>query len=366
MNAGGLLTAGFEDIDSVRWLEALSILRHDVYHLPSYVGFAARRQEVGAPLAFVAEQDGRWFFVPLIVRRIPESLGIGSDPLYDATCPRGYPGPLVQTDPGPDGEAFVDRATAALCAQLRERSIITAYMRLHPLLLPSLAPLRRAGVVVDHGASVSIDLSLSRQDMWLQTRHNHRRDINRAVREGFVARIDEAWQRFDQFIDLYAQSLERLGGDTFWRLSREYFDDLRDSLGRQSRLCVVEIRGEVAAAAIVTEVDGIVEYHLAGTADARVSASPSKLIVDFVRGWAKERGNRVFHLAGSLRAGDSLDHFKAGFSKRRHPIYSWRVVADPAAYGRLVERRDALEGSPVSLGSEAYFPAYRGPRGESA
>jgi len=63
------------------------------------------------------------------------------------------------------------------------------------------------------------------------------------------------------------------------------------------------VHDELAAGALLTEVDGIVEYHLAGTADDYVAASSSKLIVDFARWWAQDRGDRVLHLAGSLRKG---------------------------------------------------------------
>ncbi len=345
MTFGGSFRAGFEDLSSTRWPEALSSLRHDVYHLPSYVGFAARRQETGTPLAFVAQGDGLRFFVPLIVRPVPDAVARGSEPIFDATCPRGYPGPIVSAGSGVDAEGFVERAATALREQLRGRSIVSAFMRLHPLLVPPLEPLRRAGAVVDHGESVSIDLSLSRDEMWRLTRNNHRRDIDRAARRGYVARIDEAWQRFDGFVNLYAQSMDRLGATPFWHLPREYFVDLRASLGGVVRLCVVEIGNELAAAALLTEVDGIVEYHLAGTSDAHVAASPSKLIIDFARQWAKERGNRVLHLAGSLRTGDPLSHFKAGFSPLRHTVSSWRVVADPAAYDALRERWQALAAS---------------------
>lgn len=339
----------------------LSILRHDVYHTPRYVEFAARRQEIGTPVAFLAEEDGQRFFVPLIVRRIPDALTTAAGPTFDATCSRGYPGALIQAGPGRDGDDFVDRAMEIFHDRLRERSIVSAFVRLHPLLLPPRSQLSRGGNVVDHGESVSIDLTLSADEMKAQTRSNHRRDIGRAKRQGLVARIDEDWQRFDDFVDIYTRSMIRLGADDSWRLSHQYLGDLRDSLGGQVHLCVAETGTELAAAAILTEVDGIVEYHLAGTADAYVADSPSKLVVDFVREWAKDRANRVFHLAGSVRSGDSLSHFKAGFSPLRHPVASWRVVSDAVAYAGLMAHWESSPGTAVP-GSDDHFPAYRRPR----
>jgi CelD/BcsL family acetyltransferase involved in cellulose biosynthesis len=292
--------------DSPSWSAMLSEMRHDFYHLPAYVSFAARRQEPGAPLAFIAEDDGQRFLVPLIVHPIPSDLAGDAETLFDATGPRGYAGPLVSPESTTDANNFVDRAIDALLDTLRERAIVTAFIRLHPLLGPPTAALRRAGEVVFHGDSTSIDLTLPREELWRQTNHGHRLGISKATRKGYVARIDETWERFDGFVAVYQASMDRLGAVPFWRFSADYFRDLRETLGDRLHLCVVEVGGELAAAALLTEEDGIVEFHLSGTANEHLAASPSKLLIDYARSWAKGRGNDRFHLTGSLRAGDAL------------------------------------------------------------
>jgi hypothetical protein len=120
----------------------------------------------------------------------------------------------------------------------------------------------------------------------------------------------------------------------------------------------VEDGDELAGAALLSEIDGIVEYHLAGTTNTYVRASPSKLIIDFTRQWAKSRGNRILHLAGSLRRGDSLNHFKIGFSRREHAVSTWRVITDEGAYAELSRRWSELAVSAADPIGE-YFPAYR-------
>ena len=80
------------DAGSPRWMDLLAGMRHDVYHLPGYVRFAATWQDAGEPRAFVAEDDGHRFVMPLIVRPIPSAVRGGGTPSHDATCPRGYPG----------------------------------------------------------------------------------------------------------------------------------------------------------------------------------------------------------------------------------------------------------------------------------
>jgi CelD/BcsL family acetyltransferase involved in cellulose biosynthesis len=344
------------------WSELLARTRHDLYHLPDFADFATRWHEPGAPLAFVATEDDRVFFVPFVVRPIPDDVTNG-EAWRDATGPRGYPGPIV----GPAGadagnDAFVERASACLAATLREHRIVTAFVRCHPLLSPPLDTLGRSGAVVEHGESVSIDLTRSADEVWSTMRENHRREIVRARRDGYQVRIDESWQRLDEFLAIYAAAMERLGAAEQWRLPRDYVLDLRAAVGPRVHLCVVEKDGDLAAAALLTEVDGIVEYHLAGTASDHATASPTKLLIEHAGRWARERGNRTFHLAGSLRHDDPLIHFKRGFSPLRHPVASWRLIADPVMYRRLVERWETLGGSLAPGGEDAgFFPAYRRP-----
>lgn len=343
-----------------RWPDWLSEMRHDIYHLPPYVRFAARRQEVGEPVAFVANETAHRLLVPLIVLPIAPQLAGDTGLLFDAASPRGYPGPLLRLAHGGDGHDFMERAIRAFRGALRERHIVTAFIRLHPLLALPMATLERAGQVVDHGCSVSIDLSLPPDELWRQTRDNHRRDIHQARRRGYVAHMDDTEHAFKGFTEIYQRSMDRVGAASFWRFSPDYINELREALVGHVHLCVVEIQGELAAAALLTEVDGIVEYHLAATADAHVRASPSKLLIDFARSWARSRGNRCLHLAGSLREGDPLSHFKLGFSPLQHRVLTWRLIADSTLHDTLVERWERIAREQVDP-LDGYFPAYRRP-----
>jgi len=350
--------------ESDRWTGVLAEVRHDAYHLPSYAAFAARRQEPGDPRLYLVEEDGARMLVPLIVRAIPADIAGDGLPSYDATSSRGYPGPIVAMMGQRFESAFADRALEALAEHLRRERVVSVFARMHPLFPVPEDAFGRHGPIVDHGDSVFVDLGLSEEELRAQTRHGHRQDINRATRLGYVARMDERWERFDAFVDLFAESMDRVGATPYWRLTRDYFVDLRDSLADRIHLCVVEIDGMVASAGLLTEVDGIVEYHLAGTANEHVRASPSKLVVDFARWWAKGRGNRVLHLTGSLRRGDSLSNFKTGFSPLTRPVCSWRFVSDEPEYRRLNERWTARNGT-VADAADGFFPAYRKPPPEA-
>ncbi len=351
----GLLPPG-----SPLWQNMLAAVRHDVYHLPEYCALWARR-EGGRPAAFFAESDaGERFLLPLIVRPVPTCLAGG--PFFDATSPYGYPGPLVDSPAG--GEAFLGAVLPELVRLLRENGIISLFCRLHPLLPVPAGPLATAGKLVNHGETVSIDLALPEEEAWGQYDPDHRRNIRRFDREGHRAFIDEEWRYFDEFCDLYNQTMYRCKADLFYHLSGDYLEVLRQSLSPWMRMCVVEIEGQTAAAGIITESCGIIQGYLNGTRQEFVRRSPTLLMYDYLRRWGKARGNRWFHLGSGVGGRqDSLFDFKARFSKVRHPFLTWRLVADEAACRALVAEWETAAGMPADAGG-GFFPAYRKPAGQ--
>src|SRR5204863_2673190 len=124
------------------------------------------------------------------------------------------------------------------------------------------------------------------------------------------------------------KTMHRVAARENYSFSLAYFHNLREALGPLLQIAsVVSPQGEVAAAALFTECCGIVQYHLSGADERFLRLAPTKLLLDDVRYWAKERGNRLFHLGGGLgAASDSLFDFKAGFSRHRGTFCTSRIV----------------------------------------
>ena len=326
------------------WEAILRRVPHDFYHLPAYLALSADH-EGGVARALLVDDGLRGMLLPLVIRPIP---GGG----LDAASPYGYPGPLTWGDGDPD---FVREALVAGIEHLRSEGIVSLFVRLHPL-LDEMPPVG-VGRLVTHGETVSIDLSQSLEQIWGQTRNNHRRDIGKSERFGYVARADEAWEHFDTFVRLYRDTMERLSAEDRYLFDERYFRELRKALGPSGWLWVVTKGDTVAAAVLFVETSGIVQYHLAGTDAEHASARPSKLLIRTVTGWAKERGDLRLHLGGGVGgADDSLMHFKTGFSDERHAFRTLRIVVDNASYARLVAARDP-ELDPADL--DGFFPLYR-------
>lgn len=332
--------------DAPRWTEILGRVRHDFYHLPGYVALAAE-QEGGAARALLVEEGARGLLLPLILRPIKG----GSS---DATSPYGYPGPLTWGD---RDQEWIRDAFQAGVERLRSDGVVSLFVRLHPL-LDELPPVE-VGRLVTHGETVSIDLTRSLEEIWGQTRNNHRRDIGKSQRLGYVAQLDKDWEYFGTFVRLYRETMERLSAEERYLFDEGYFRRLREVLGASVMLWVVTKDDAIAAAVLFVETSGIVQYHLAGSDQEHAWTRPTKLLIWSVARWAKERGDVRLHLGGGVGgADDSLMHFKAGFSDDRHMFRTLRVVVDDLAYRRLVSGRDAgLDATDL----DGFFPLYRKP-----
>jgi hypothetical protein len=348
------MTGDFIGPDDPRWTELLERTPHDIYHLPRYTALAAKH-EGGAPAAFYGETGRTAFLLPLLIRELPTDL-VTAECRFDLISPYGYPGLLASDQNDADGaESFL----AAFRARARERRMVTAFIRLHPFLCPPIEALRRSGDCVRHPDVVYIDLRRSPEDRWKELRGNHRSGINRLKRAGFVPVIDD-WRYYDDFIAIYRETMSRVAAAEFYFFTDAYFEDLRAALDDQLHLFVIHSpTGEVAAAGLFTATRDIVQYHLGGTAGAYLRDAPSKLLFLAVSDWASESGHGILNLGGGVGGeGNSLFHFKAGFSRARAEYHTFRMVLDPEIYGHLVGQwRDRCVDPSAS--PPDFFPLYR-------
>jgi len=338
-----------------RWSRLLRQVPHDVYHLPEYVAFAARH-EGGAPRALYVETAASGFLLPLVVRELPAGLDAPPD-WYDACSPYGFYSAPLATDPS-DTHALISALTAFRDVG-RDHGIVSAFIRLHPVRAMSSEAFVRTGCLHTHGRVVYVDLSRSVEELWSQTRENHRLGIKKLARAGFVPSMGR-WDLYGDFVRIYRQTMERASAASFYFFSDTYFDDLRCTLGDRLHLCsVVSPQGELASGGLFCVMNGTMQYHLGGTASAYLKQAPSKLMFDFVRRWAKERGGTVLHLGGGLGGvEDSLFHFKAGFSPLGAVYQTFRMILDEdrynALHARCKERYAGCGDEPTE-----FFPVYR-------
>jgi hypothetical protein len=348
------------DCQNSLWTEALAHLRHDVYHLPEYLELEAIRNN-STPEAFLIVDEDRIFFVPYLVRSCANiaSLGLKNEPIFDIISPYGYPSLLLSESAILNPE-FISFALAEFDRTLKEKSVCSAFLRLHPILSENLADVFVPETFTVNGETISVDLTLSTGEIWAHTRRGHQSTINKCKREGFTGNIVPFATHIDEFMDVYRETMQRVSAKEFYYFDRHYFEQLAQ-LKDRVHLCLVELSGQIASACLLYECDRIVQAHLGGTKNQFLPQSPFCFLVDYVRYWAKERGNEYLHLGGGVGSSkDSVYNFKAGFSRQKHKFLTWRAIVDAEKYDYLVTcRSQALNISQDQLLTSSFFPAYR-------
>jgi hypothetical protein len=314
----------------------------------------------GEARALLVEGEDRRFLLPLVRRSFdPTTVALESPALWDAISPYGYPGPLILTT-GSDETKTISDAVEAATPVLREMGCVSVFVRLNPI-LNAVGSFARSGVLVGHGDSVWLDLTLSADELQNHVRPRFRSYINALIRDGVTARFDEDWSHIGTFVSLYHQTMNRVGAAGWYYFDREYFESLRAILGEQIKLCLVEANGKIAAAGLFAVTNGIVQYLFSGTDESVAQPHATKLMMVHVRDWARAQGHSIMHLGGGFGGrSDNLAQFKRGFSKLSKPFYTWRWIVDPKRYEALVQHWRETHDLPAD-GPDGFFPAYRKP-----
>ena len=335
---------------------------YDFYHLPQYHALAEDQGE-GAGHLFVYTEGGYTVALPLLLRPLEAVPGLApvGPAGRDATSVYGNAGPVASHPALPD--EVVRNFQAALHGRLRELGVVAVFSRLHPL-LPQRGLLEGLGECKALAPTVSIDLSLPPDLQRARYRRNHKEGINRLRRLGVSCLHDRERRHLPEFIQLYFETMRRVHAAGSYFFPPAYFEGLCSRLGEHMHLFVCLLEGRVICGGLFGACGGIVQYHLGGTLDDFLKLAPMKLLTDEVRLWGTGQGFGVFHLGGGAtpRPDDSLLHFKAGFSDRRHDFCVWRWVLFPDIYTQLCRGKLLWnERNRLRPTLAEYFPAYRCP-----
>lgn len=349
MNDGQLhmFTADQADL----WKEVLDQVGvYDFHHLPSYHRLAEMRGEGDARL-LVFQENGHVIAFPVLVRHVEQ---VRLAEVKDVTSAHGYLGPL--SSPGVP-EDTRQRFLGELQAYYKSQGIITAFSRLHPLMDQS-AILDGYGMITEIGVTASIDLTLPSEVQVASYRKSNRYEIQRLRKSGFTC-AEDGMERLDDFIRIYHDTMRQLNADPFYFYDRAYFEYLLGYMSDVMHLFICKDGETVACVGLFSNCNGIIQYHLAGTAAEYRRLAPMKLMLDTVREWGVSTGAKTFHLGGGVGAQrDSLYEFKMSFGSREHGFLVWKHVVDQKLYDEICTGACRRAGV---LPDDSYFPMYRHP-----
>ena len=337
--------------------------RHDCYHLWAYHDLAHRQGE-GQPYLLSLEDRGHSAALPFLCRTVNEVRGLENCRQSDATSAYGYPGVVTTMRPTHDAaEPFRAAFQQSLLDTLKKLGVVSLFVRQNPL-IDSGWMLSGMDCSDVRGLTVAVDLTRSEEEQLAGYRRDHRYDVRRALKNGAVVRADPGFQRIDTFMRLYTQTMDAAGADAYYYFSKEYFLDLKSLFADRVTLLFCEHGENVISGAMFLKFNGVIQYHLSGTATEFLRfRGGMKLVIDRIRSWGTQNGYRWLHLGGGLGAQrDSLFDFKAGFSQTYLPFQASKIIVDREAYQDLVTRRGqwiATHHPPNRAGE--FFPEYRRP-----
>jgi hypothetical protein len=312
----------------------------DIYHTWHYHQTHVVGMD-GQPVLYVFASGAKRIAIPVVENAFGN--------YTDLTSVYGYTGPLCVD--GKESSAILANEWSIISNYFSEQGVICYFSRVNDF-TTHIDSLQSISGVEKSGTTVFIDLATTPIEQISNYRKVHRRDVRSLKKTGYLCDFVSYEDGIDQFIGVYHQSMDMVGASEAYYFPRQYYELLFSNPDFEVKIAIVELNGEVACAGIFFFGNGIVQYHLSGTSPAYYRHAPNKLMLDFVREYACNRGGfSVFHLGGGLGGKeDSLFKFKSGFSKNTLDFYLIKSIFNVPLYNELSKDKDANIG---------FFPAYR-------
>ena len=311
-------------------LLGLSSYQWDVYFTPDYYSLYQNYGD-GEAQCFVFEIDGNIALYPFLKNPI-SPLGYELDKeYYDIQGAYGYNGLIASTDDA----VFIAEFWKKFDAYCQENDIIAEFMRFHPLLNnQKLASPQMKTFFSRH--TVSLDLSLSLDEVWTQQFSSKNRNmIRKAEKEGVtIVESDD----YETFRKLYDGTMTNLNAENYYFFPQSYYDEYKVSFKDNSILYFAMLDGRVIAGSMFMFSENYAHYHLSARDREYSKYAANNLILWHGIKKAKERGCKWFHFGGGTTSdeNDSLLLFKQNFSKTKTEFWIGKRVHNQEVYDQIV------------------------------
>ena len=326
-----------------------SFADYDTYWLSGYVK-AFWLHGDGDPLLFHYD-GGKTRGINVVMKRdiANDAHFIGKLPkntFFDFATPYGYGGWIIEGDD-----------TAQLFSEyenwLKNNGIVSEFVRFHPMIMNHVKCADYYDVV-QLGEVVHMDLS-SPECIWENIISKNRNVIRKAVKNGVKIYNGRFPEIFEIFTEIYNQTMDKDGADSYYYFKKEFYDSLLDDLPYNSQVFYAQVDNKVIAASVILAANGRMNYHLSGSVREYGSLAPTNLLLYKAALWGNANGYKSFYLGGGVGSGeDNLFKFKRAFYKGEiNRFRIGRKIFDKEKYDAFIKLRDH---SPENAG---FFPQYR-------
>jgi hypothetical protein len=332
--------------DKERWNEVVkNSYIYDFYHTWYYHSL----ESSGEPVLFVYEHGDSYLALPLLKR------GIENSEYNDFSSVYGYAGPISNLPFEDIDNDMIEGFKQSFLDYLNKNNFVSVFSRLHPVIKQNLV-LDKLGGIFENGKTVAIDLQLPFDVQRLKYRKAIRQKINQLRRKGYTVKEADNKEDISEFIEIYNQNMVKVNASSYYYFTEQYFLEMLNSSEFESKLLLAYDNETIAAGALVTFSNNIMQFHLAATKNEYLYEAPMKLLIEEAGIIGKELNMHFLHLGGGVGGKeDSLFEFKSGFSDLHLNFQTWRFIVNKPVYDQLVKERCSHNPDP----NNSIFPLYR-------
>lgn len=316
--------------DHERWQQIYTSLPDfpgKIYYSSGYCRCFQANGEGQAAAVFLQNGEQRIFY-PFLIKKIPSYLG--GDGFIDLETAYGYGGPAIFATE----KAFTDEFLNQFATWARNNNVVAEFVRFNPL-TANHEWLQTFYQVSLNRLTVSINLQQDFKAMLSCCTQPRQRNYRRACKAGLILEKETGLKAFS---GLYAKTMQRLGAESYYLFSPEFFAAV-DKIDSDQRFYakVITPNGKTAAAGIFLFDTTTAHYHLGASDPEFKLMQPNVFMMLEMARIAQKNKLQQLHLGGglSMKDSDSLMRFKASFSDRRHQFFIGKKIHDQQKYANL-------------------------------
>jgi hypothetical protein len=315
--------------DQKGWSEALNRIppeKADINFMPEWYA-TWQNYEQSIPKCIVSEIDGFLFVYPFFLKPIDGYSLVKT--YYDIQTAYGYGGVITNRTNLP--EAAILKFNRNVNSWLHDNNVIAEFIREHPLL---------------NHCRRDADYRKVRKNVYIETSRDYsipdkkaRQNVSKILRNNEIAiQIDTEMNNLDDFIRLYNLNTIRLNMSKYYYFPTEYFYNVRDMLGKKSRLIHVVYKEKIINSTLFLFFGNKGTMHLAGSDHAYQALRGNDLMYYSAIELSKNMGLEMLTIGGGLSANedDSLFRFKSKFSDLHKDVMVGKKIINPVVYEKLV------------------------------
>jgi hypothetical protein len=301
-----------------------------------------------------ARTDRGGVLYPVIVRPLSLEPWAAGEAACDLTTAYAYGGPFAWNVDASEAAEF----WARFAEWARGIKAATSFARLS-LFPETLLPFH--GETVDRGPNV-IRALVPEEELWKDYDGKVRRNAQRARREGVTVVSDPKGERLDDFLKIYASTMDRHEAHDSYYFPRSMFETIIAELPGRFVFTHAMVGGRVVSSDLMLLSERTAYYWLGGTLADYFALRPNDLLKHETFLICRALGKERVVLGGGYKPDDGLIRYKRAFAPGSEARFLvGQATFDAALTERLVTLRrtwEALQGRPWTPAAE-YFPPYR-------